>query len=71
MQIKGEQSLADLSKSAKFITDKFDEYEKEREEKKITKQLNEKVSALTERSKVLEESVHQQGQYSRRNCLLI
>ena len=32
-QIKGEQSLADLSKSVKFITDKFDEYEKEREEK--------------------------------------
>ena len=33
-QIKGEQSLTDLSKSVKFITDKFDEYEKEREEKK-------------------------------------
>ena len=29
-QIKGEQSLADLSKSVKFITDKFDKYEKER-----------------------------------------
>ena len=28
-QIKGELSLADLSKSFKFITDKFDEYEKE------------------------------------------
>ena len=53
-QIKGEQSLVDLSKSVKFITDKFDEYEKEREEKnKIMKKLNEKVSALTERSKVL------------------
>ena len=33
-QIKGKQSPADLSKSVKFITDKFDEYEKEREEKK-------------------------------------
>ena len=32
-QIKGEQSLADLSKSVKFITDKFDKYEMEREEK--------------------------------------
>ena len=33
-QIKGERSLADL---VKFITDKFDEYKKEREEKnKIT-----------------------------------
>ena len=27
-QIKGGLSLADLSKSVKFITDKFDEYEK-------------------------------------------
>ena len=70
--IKGEQSLADLSKSVKFITDTFDEYEKEHEEKtEITKKLNEKVSALTERSKVLEESIDQLVQYSRRNCLLI
>ena len=71
-QIKGEQSLADLSKSVKFITDKFDEYEKEREGKnEIIKKLNEKVSALTERSKVLEESIDQQEQYSRRNFSLI
>ena len=32
-QIKGEQSLTDLPKSGKFITDKFDEYQKECEEK--------------------------------------
>ena len=64
--------LADLSKSIKFITDKFDEYEKEREVKnKIIKEVNGKVCALNERSKVLEESIDQQGQYSRRNCLLI
>ena len=80
-QIKGKQSLAGLSKSVKFITDKFDEYEKEREEKnKIMKKLNEKKSALTERSKVLEESIDQLLEESidqqgfvidRRNCLLI
>ena len=35
------------------------------------KKLNEKVSALTERSKVLKESIDQQGQYSCQNCLLI
>ena len=65
-QNKGEQSLADLSKSVKFITDTFDEYEKECEEKnEIIKKLNEKVSALTEKSKFLEESIDQQGQYSR------
>ena len=72
MQIKGKQSLVDLSNSVKFITDKFDKYEKERQEKnKIIKALNEKVSVSTERSKVLEESVDQQEQYSCRNCLLI
>ena len=32
-QIKGEQSLTDLPNSGKFITDKFDEYQKECEEK--------------------------------------
>ena len=46
MQIKGEESLADLSKLIKFITDTFDEYEKELDENNI-KELNEKVSALT------------------------
>ena len=57
-QIQGKQLLADLSKSVTFITYKFDKYEKEREEKnKIIKELNEKVSALTERTKNLEESV--------------
>ena len=46
-QIKGQQSLADLSKSVKFITDKLDEYEKEREAKnEIIKKLREKVSYL-------------------------
>ena len=61
-QIKGEQLLTGLSKSVKFITDKFEEYEKEREEKnKIIKKLNEKVSALTERSNVIYESIDQQG----------
>ena len=46
MQIKGEESLAGLSKLIKFITDTFDEYEKELDENNI-KELNEKVSALT------------------------
>ena len=66
MQIKGEESFADLPKLIKFITDMFDEYEKEPDEKNI-KELNEKVSVLTERSKVLEESIVQKEQYSRQN----
>ena len=64
--------LADLSKSVKFITNKFDEYENKRDEKnKIKKQLNEEVSVLNKRTKDLEESVDEQGQYSPWNCLLI
>ena len=55
MQIKGKRLLADPSKSVKFITDRFDECEKECKGKnEIIKELNEKVSALTEISKVLE-----------------
>ena len=42
-----------------------------RKKNEIIKKLNEKVSALAERSKVLEESIDQQEQYSRSNCLLI
>ena len=37
----------------------------------IIKELNQEVSALTERWKVLEGSIDQQGQYSRRYSLLI
>ena len=36
-----------------------------RKKNEITKKLNEKVSALAERSKVLEENIDQQEQYSR------
>ena len=48
MALKRPKSQKTL-KSVKFITDKFDEYGKERQEKnEIIKKLNEKVSALTE-----------------------
>ena len=36
-----------------------------RKKNEITKKLNEKVFALAERSKVLEENIDQQEQYSR------
>ena len=42
-----------------------------RKKNEIIKKWNDKVPALTERSKVLEESIDQQEQYSRQNCLLI
>ena len=41
MQIKGKILLAVLSKAVKFITDKFEKYEKKRKEKnKTIRELN-------------------------------
>ena len=55
-QIKGKKLSADLSESIKFMSDKFDEFEKERQEqKKVIEEvrgdvcsLNEKLNGLTE-----------------------
>ena len=71
-QIKGEKQLADLSESIKFMSDKFDEFEKERQEqKKVIEELRGEASSLNEKSNGITEQVYQQEQYSRRNCLLI
>ena len=49
-QIKGEKQLADLSEWIKFMSDKFDEFEKERQEqKKVIEELQGKVSSLNEK----------------------
>ena len=48
-QIKGEQILIGLTKSVKYITEQFDEYEKGRKEKEeIVKNRESKVNNLTE-----------------------
>ena len=48
-QIKVEQQLIDLKKSVKYISEQFDEYEKDRKEKEeIIKNLEGKVNNLTE-----------------------
>ena len=48
-QIKGEQQLVDLTKSVKYISEQFDEYEIDRIEKEeIIKNLEGKVNNLTE-----------------------
>ena len=71
-QIKGEKQLADLSESIKFMSDKFDEFEKERQEqKKVIEELRGEVSSLNEKLNGITEQVDRQEQYSRRNCLLI
>ena len=71
-QIKGEKQLADLSESIKFMSDKFGEFEKKRQEqRKVIKELRGEVSALHEKLNGFTEQVGRQEQYSRRNCLLI
>ena len=71
-QIKGEKQLADLSESVKFMSDKFDDFEKERQEqKKVIEKLRGEVSSLNEKLNGITEQVDRQEQYSRRNCLLI
>ena len=57
-QIKGEKQLADLSESIKFISDKFDEFEKEWEEqKKLIEELRGEVSSLNEKLNGITEQV--------------
>ena len=68
-QIKGEKQLADLSESIKFMSDKFDQFEKERQEqKKVIEELRGEVSSLNEKLNGFTEQVDRQEQYSRRNC---
>ena len=71
-QIKAEKQLADLSISIKFMSGKFDEFKKERQEqKKVIEELRGEVSSLNEKLNGFSEQVDWQEQYSRRNCLLI
>ena len=70
-QIKGEQQLIDLTKSVKYISEQFDEYEKDRKEKEeIIKNLEGKVNNLETVAKLVKQADNQE-QYSRRNCLLV
>ena len=54
------------------MSDKFDEYEKDRREKeKIINGLQNEVSSLTERIELLEIKSDDSEQYSHRNSLLV
>ena len=71
-QIKGKKLLVDLSESIKFMSDKFDEFEKERQvQKQVTEELRGEASSINEKRNSITEQADQQEQYSRRNCLLI
>ena len=67
-QIKGEKQLEDLTNSVKFMSSKFDEYEKERLEKEARiVELESKVEKL----EYLEYTADRMEQYSRCNLILI
>ena len=71
-QIKGEKQLLDLNDAVNFISNKLDDFERDKLEKeKIIKDLKEEVNCL--RGKVDDKTAEtdRQEQYSRRNCLLI
>ena len=52
MQIKGDKQLADLTQSVKLMSEKFDEFEKDRKEKeKIVNSFKQEVNGLKERVK--------------------
>ena len=71
-QIKGEKQLSDLTDSFQLISDKFDEYKKDRKAKdKLIMKLQTQVTELTDKVSNLSVQVDEQEQYSRRNCLLI
>ena len=54
------------------MSDKFDEFEKERQEQKmVIEQLKGEVSSLNEKLNGITEQVDRQEKYSRQNCFLI
>ena len=55
-----------------FMTNKFEEYKREREEKdKIIDTMKSDMVNMNEKIEKLERIVDRQEQYSRRNCLLL
>ena len=71
-QIKGERQLLDLKDAVDFISNKFDDFERDRLEKeKIIKDLKEEVTYLRGKVDDITAETDRQEQYSRRNCLLI
>ena len=71
-QIKGDKQLEDLTDSVKFMSLKFDEYEKEslEREARIVK-LESRVVLFSTKVEKLEYTTEKMEQYSRRNSILI
>ena len=71
-QIKGQRQLLDLKETVDFISNRFDDFERDRLEKeKVIEDLKEEVTYLTGKVDDITAETDGQEQYSRRNCLLI
>ena len=71
-QIKGKKELVDLSESIKFMSDKLDEFQKERKEQKnVIEELRGELCSLNKKRNCITEQVDRQEQYSKQNLLLI
>ena len=71
-QINDESHLQEHNNAVDFITKKFDTYKHEiKERKEIINYLTENVSRLAQKVDKLSGAAEKQGQYSRRNCLLL
>ena len=71
-QIKGEFQPTDFAKGVNFITQKFDQYEKDRREKDtIIATLQSELKSASMKVEDLEKKMDRQEQYSRGNCILI
>ena len=69
-QIKGESQLNSLSEAMDFMTNKFEEYNRERQEKdKIIDSLKSDIVNMNAKIEKLQRIVGRQEQYSSRNCL--
>ena len=67
-KIKGDKQLSDLTSCVQLISDKFDEYEKDRKVKEeLIIQLQTQVKELTDKVSNLSVKVDEQEQYSKRN----
>ena len=70
-KIKGDKQLSDLTSCVQLISDKFDEYEKDRKVKEeLIIQLQTQVKELTDKVSNLPVKVDEQEQYSKRNTWL-
>ena len=71
-QIKGEKQLLDLKGAVDFISNKFDDFERDRLKKeKVIEDLKEEVTYLRAKVDDITAETDRQNQYSRRNFLLI